>query len=423
MDFFSISSYVDQEAILRFFNCPDPNIFAGGKEFVTLTPLSTQISIGTLKILVQGLLERYKGGLGLIEIENILFFITFIRFVTLAKKYNIKTSFCICCISLLAGLLWYFHLKDLRRYYGPMLGYNRFTETFVTDMNMQSYLKRGAKVEVTATSMNTFTNLKWVNKNPIKFLKGAFVYSIERDEYRIDPISMFVSNLPEEYKTQGDKIYYKIFENYIPRIYRLGYKSFRSLVPLFLYSNTVRVNKEFCPYLIRWHWTFVLISQTVEGEVTRIVYRLYIYIHQVLIPSGRFNEAGLLQIIFTVVIGVQFCYILLAMLHAVCGQYFYLPFLTENVETHIGKKPQNSIYSGGYTSWQEGLEKRQEYTLYNGVQFTFPRLWWGWLGKNPSLETLMEGQLRTRRKKAKRRKKIKMVRKFIRKLKNWILRS
>ena len=111
------------------------------------------------------------------------------------------------------------------------------------------------------------------------------------------------------------------------------------------------------------------------------------------------------------------------MLHAICGQYFYLPFLTENVETHIGKKPQNSIYSGGYSSWQEGLEKRQEYTLYNGVQFTFPRLWWGWLGKNPSLETLMEGQLRTRRKKAKRRKKIKMVRKFIRKLKNWILRS
>lgn len=423
MDFFSIPSYADQEAILRFFNCPDPNIFDGGKEFVTLTPISTQVSIQTLKILIQGLLERYKGGLGLIEIENILFFITFIRFITLVKKYNIKTSFYICCISIIAGLLWYFHLKDLRRYYGPMLGYNRFTESFVTDMNMQGYLKRGAKVEVTATSMNTFTSLKWVNKNPIKFLKGAFVYSIERDDYRIDPISMFVSNLSEKSKTQVDPIYYKIFENYLPRVWRLCYTGLRQLVPLFLYSNTVRVNKEFCPYLIRWHWTFVLISSTVEGEVTRVVYRLYIYIHKVLIPSGRFGEAGLLQAIFTVVIGVQFCYILLAMLHAVCGQYFYLPFLTENVETHIGKKPQNSIYSGGYTSWQDGLEKRQEYNLYEGITFNFPRVWWGWLGKNPSLETLAQGQVRISRAETRRRKRIKMVRKFIRKLKNWISRS
>ena len=425
MDFFSISSYVDQEAILRFFNCPDPNVFDGGKEFVTLTPISTQISIETLKILVQGLLERYQGGLGLIEIENILFFITFIRFVTLARKYNIKTSFYICCISIFAGLLWYFHLKDLRRYYGPMLGYTRFTETFVTDMNMQSYLKRGAKAEVTTTSINTFTNLKWVNKNPIRFLKGAFIYSIERGDYRIDPISMFVSNLPEESKSDGAAIYYKVFENYLPRVWRLCYRSLRQLLPLFLYSNTVRVNKEFCPYLIRWHWTFVLISSTVEGEVTRVVYRLYIYIHKVLIPSGRFTEAGFLQTIFTVVIAVQFSYILLAMLHAVCGQYVYLPFLTENVETHIGKKPKNSIYSGGYTSWQEGLERRQEYSLYGATFFKvdFPRVWWGWLGKSKELLTLEQRKRLLMRQTRGRRKRSQLIRKLKRKLKNWISRS
>ena len=71
-DFFSISSNIDQEAILRFFNCPDPNVFAGG-EFLDLTPVSTEVSIETLKIIIRDLLERYQGGLGLIDIENIIF--------------------------------------------------------------------------------------------------------------------------------------------------------------------------------------------------------------------------------------------------------------------------------------------------------------------------------------------------------------
>ena len=114
-DFFSISSNIDQEAILRFFNCPDPNVFEGG-EFLNLTPVSTEVSIETLKIIIRDLLERYQGGLGLIDIENIIFFITFIRFLTLAIKYNVKTSFYISCISVIAGLLWYIHWQTKEIY-------------------------------------------------------------------------------------------------------------------------------------------------------------------------------------------------------------------------------------------------------------------------------------------------------------------
>lgn len=351
-DLFSIASNIDQEAILRFFNCNDPNVFEGG-EFLDLAPISTEVSIETLKIIVKDLLERYQGGLGLIDIENIIFFITFIRFLTLAVKYNIKTSFYISCISVIAGLLWYMHLKDLRRFYGPMLGYNRFTQSFVNDMNNQLYLKAGAKGSVV-----NVTGLKWMKKGPIKFLKGAFIFSIERDGYRIDPISMLVSMLPDEYKSQGAAVYYKIYEGLLPKIWVNSMRILRQIFPLLIYSNIVRVNKEYCPYLIRWHWTYVILSGVVEGEVCRVIYRLYTYVHRVLIPAGRFTEAGFLQTIFTVVIGIQFSYILLAMLHAVCGQYFYIPFFTETVEIHIGKRPQNSIYSGGYTSWQEGGDRK-----------------------------------------------------------------
>jgi hypothetical protein len=416
-DFFSIPSSIDQEAILQFFNCNDPNVFEGG-EFLNLAPLSTEVSIETLKIVVRDLLERYQGGLGLIDIENIIFFITFIRFLTLAIKYNIKTSFYISCISVIAGLMWYIHLKDLRRFYGPMLGYNRFTQAFVNDMNNQAYLKAGAKRYVSNP-----TTLRWINNSPLRFLKSAFVYSIERDGYRIDPISMLVSKLPDEYKSQVAPIYYKIYENFLPKIWKNGFRLVKQIFPLLVYSNIVRVNKKYCPYLIRWHWTFIVMSGVVEGEVARVMYRLYTYIHRVLIPAGRFTEAGFLQTIFTVVIGAQFCYIFLAMLHAVCGQYFYLPFMTENVEIHIGKRPQNSIYSGGYTSWQEGSVTRMEYRIYNDVKFEFPRIWWGWLGKRPTFENVKERKYRENRKNKIRKRRNKRIRKFVRRLKNWISRS
>ena len=417
-DFFSIANNIDQEAILRFFNCEDPNVFDNG-DFLNLTPVSTEVSLETLKIVVRDILERYQGGLGLIDLENIIFFITFIRFLILAIKYNIKTSFYISIISVIAGLMWYIHLKDLRRYYGPMLGYNRFTQAFVNDMKDQAYYRAGVRAE----SIVNPSSIRWINKDPLKFLKNAFVYSIERDGYRIDPISMLVSKLPNDYKPQATAVYYKIYEDFLPKAWSVCFKVFKQILPLVIYSNIVRVNKKYCPYLIRWHWTFIIMSGTIEGEVCRVMYRLYTYIHKVLIPTGRFMEAGFLQTIFTVVIGAQFFYIFLAMLHATCGQYFYLPFITENVEIHIGKRPQNSIYSGGYTSWQEGLVTRQEYRLYNNIRFEFPRIWWGWFGKRPTFENVKERKYRENQKNRLRKRRNKRVRKFIRKLKNWIARS
>ena len=106
---------IDQETILNFFGIQDPNNFgdASYNSLTDLAPVSTDVSLGTLKLIFEGLLERYQDGLGLVDIENIILFISVIRFILLALKYNIKTSFYICCIGIFAGGLWYFHLKDL----------------------------------------------------------------------------------------------------------------------------------------------------------------------------------------------------------------------------------------------------------------------------------------------------------------------
>jgi hypothetical protein len=77
---------------------------------------------------------------------------------------------------------------------------------------------------------------------------------------------------------------------------------------------------------------------------------------------------GFLAFIISIHLGLIF----FGLFHAICGQYFYFPFLVENTELHIGLRPKNSIYSGGNTAWQD--ERGQ-----NAQRF-FPKFWYGWLG-------------------------------------------
>ena len=67
--------------------------------------------------------------------------------------------------------------------------------------------------------------------------------------------------------------------------------------------------------------------------------------------------------------------ILFATFHAICGQYFYLPIFTENVELHIGPRDKTSVYSGGYTAWQDPKEKAKRLSSF------IPKLWYGWFGR------------------------------------------
>ncbi len=80
------------------------------------------------------------------------------------------------------------------------------------------------------------------------------------------------------------------------------------------------------------------------------------------------------------------------MLHALCGQYFYFPFLTENTELHVGLRPKDSIYSGGHTIWQNKRAyiisrqassklKKYRFSTIREVYSKLPRLWYGWLGR------------------------------------------
>ena len=401
---------IDQETVLNFFGIEDPNLYLStGFDEITV---STEISIETLKLIFQGLLEQYQYGLGLIDIENILLFITFLRFIILANRYNIKTSFYISCISLFAGFLWYIHLKDLVTWYGEMITYNRLTGRYIDDMMTEAY------IEQSKTQSGMY--LEFMNQNPLNFLKSSLVYASERDGYRIDPISMLVSSLPPSLKTQIAKWYYYLYNSLFPGVWNVVGKQVQEIAPLLLYVLIVRINKKYCPYFIRWHWTYLVVSSLFEGEIIRIIYRLYIYDTTILVPAGRFDESALLQPFFMIIVTTHYFLICLGLLHATCGQYFYIPFLTENTEIHIGKRPQNSIYSGGYTSWQEGSSKQVQIMTKNRKFVMLPRLWWGWFGKKNNHN---EVEYRQNQQRQLKKDRLKGLKKIIRKLRKWILKN
>lgn len=400
---------LDQETVLNFFGLDDPNMYLN-TNFDTVS-ISTDISIETLKLIIQGLFERYQYGLGLVDIENILLFVTFIRFVILANRYNLKTSFYISCISLFAGFLWYTHLKDLIGWYGDMISYNRLTSRYLDDMLTESYIED--------TKNQKIMYLEFINQNPLNFLKSSLVYASERSGYRIDPLSMFISSLPESLKNSVKPLYYSIYQSVLPGIWSFIGGQLQEIAPLLMYVFIVRINKKYCPYLIRWHWTYLIVSSLFEGEIIRILYRLYTYDSMVLIPSERFDESALLQPIFMIIITTHYCLVCLGLLHAVCGQYFYIPFLTENTEIHIGKRPQNSIYSGGYTSWQDGGSKQIQILAKDRKSLTFPRLWWGWLGKSNNLNEL---SYRKGQQEKFKKKRFKRLNKLVQKFKKWVFK-
>lgn len=347
----------------------------------SITPL---FSIETLKSITGTFWQQIQNGLTLTDIENLIVFLLFLRFVILLIRYNFKTSLYITCIGLCAGYLWYRHLIDIILMYRQMLikvpYFQRLgASTIALESNSQTLL---------TTDLRVGSDVHWYN--PGKLIYYAITKGIVQTDpetgvqYYIDPISMIISNLNETSKNKVLPMYYKIYTIIIPRVFETISEFWNQLSGIAAYAMITRIGKRYCPYLIRWHWTFLLIIGFVEQILIYFLYRV-VYFQDVILQerlsiaatNNYFDPNLVLQ--FNMLTGiVTFCLtvhlgsICLGLFHALWGQYFYFPFLVENTELHIGQRPKNSIYSGGQTAWQEKemeVGKRR-----------FPKLWYGWFG-------------------------------------------
>jgi Uncharacterised protein family len=407
---------IDQKTVLNWFGIEDPanreirQAVENGYDFnLSNFEPSTDVSLNTFRLIVVGLWEKIQDGLTLADIENVLFFILFIRFIILAIRYNLKTSFYITCIGLFAGYLWYRHLIDLISMYRSVL----LKLPFLHKLGMDAVQLRSLQRQMVLTDLKLGENVHWYNPGQIIYYaltKGVVNVDPETGlRYYIDPISMFISNLQEPNKSNILPLYYKIYNKIIPKIYEICSKFWTQLSGVAAYAVITRIGKRYCPYLVRWHWTFLLIIGMVEQIFIYFIYRVYYFQTFVLIPQsdsyGNYIDSNLL-IQINVLNGIIACVVLthigfmiFGLFHAIWGQYFYLPFFVENTELHIGPRPKNSIYSGGQTSWQDPKEKEKNLNRF------LPKLWYGWFGRGTKNNWNFDNNLK------------RLIKKFIKKVK------
>jgi len=367
------------------------------------------ISFQTLGLILNSFWSTLNEGLSLSDIEGALFFILFIRLVILAFRYNVKTSFFITFIGFIAGYLWYRHLIDLISIYRNSLLQIPFFENLGLDaLRLSEYYYQTA-----LNDKSVGENLRWYDVGPTIYyacLKGIINVDSETGfRSYIDPLSMAISNLDESTKVTVVPIYYKFYNQILPRILNTLSQFWQQLSGIAAYGLITRIGKRYCPYLIRWHWTFLLVVSIFEPFIEYFIFRAEFFEEFILNPQlilvsadmdaeqlsyaqnifdfyqqdnaltssyqSLFVQSLILKSVFTSIIMMHVGLILFALFHAIWGQYFYLPFLTENVELHIGPRPSNSIYSGGYSSWQNPGEKEKS------LNRTFPKLWYGWFGR------------------------------------------
>lgn len=373
---------IDQETVLNWFGIESPNLsMNSGNLLTTNSEPSSLISLETVKLIVEGLWQRVQDGLTLADIENILFFILFIRFIILAIRYNLKTSFYITCIGLFAGYLWYRHLIDLISMYRSVL----IKLPYLHKLGIDAVQLRAMNRQLVLTDLKLGDNVHWYNPGQLiyyAFTNGIIKLNQETGlRYYIDPVSMAISNLKESDKVNVIPLYYKIYNKIVPQFFEAISKFWTQLSGIAAYAVITRIGKRYCPYLVRWHWTFLLIIGFIEQILVYFVYRVSYFQTNILIPQTQVSnyidqniilQVNILNGLIAFVISLHLGLIFFGLFHAIWGQYFYFPFIVENTELHIGPRPKNSIYSGGNTAWQDEKEKN--------VQRFLPKFWYGWFG-------------------------------------------
>ena len=387
---------LDQETVLNWFGIKslnNQNVFDQISEGNSVNILPDQVesssllSFETLKLIIGGLWDKVQEGLTLTDIENILFFILFIRFIILAIRYNLKTSFYITCIGLFAGYLWYRHLIDLISMYRSIL----IKLPYLHKLGIDAVQLRAMSRQMVVTNLKLGDNIHWYNPGQLiyyAFTRGITNVNPETGvRYYIDPISMIISNLKDSDKANLLPIYYKVYNKIIPQLFQSCSKFWTQLSGIAAYAIITRIGKRYCPYLVRWHWTFLLIIGFLEQILIYFVYRISYFQGAVLIPQTQVStnyidqnlilQVNILNGLIAFIVFIHLGLIFFGLFHAIWGQYFYFPFLVENTELHIGPRPRTSIYSGGNTAWQDEKDKN--------VQRVFPKLWYGWFGNGKTI--------------------------------------
>lgn len=287
------------------------------------------------------------------EFQRALIILCFVRFLIYSFKYNFITAFKICSIGLISCILWAMALNDCIGAYYP-------------NLSLHPLLRNIYREEIIYREVAQYRAAERVFDDLIKQTNTP---------YDFDWITPIFAKIPETFTHITDPIYVFIRKDLVNTLSTIYNTNIKPMTAMFLYVGWVRVGKKYCPYHVRWHFTFITLYNTFMPYVFKSAFRARIFLNKVLIPEQRYMEAENFRIYLGAWAFVHITFVMIAMIHAIFSQYFYVPFLTYSVELHVGKRPKNSIYSGGYTAWQD------DFVFYNIRLRDTLRLWWGFLGK------------------------------------------
>lgn len=330
-----------------------------------------------LELLFQKVENLVQYGITEQEFQNLLVLLLVLRFIIYSIYYNPITSFKMCCIGGFSAYLWLTTFFNHTNRYFPYMANNVFMANMY-DEQLQDFMS--VIKESTHKGMMDSVAL---SSDPSNYSFWSVMrFRILARELVFGSLIPFVQQLwgliPQSFFDTIRPITDYFGYNILPLVQRFWKLNAQGTYGMIAYTFIVRVQKKYCPYHIRWHYTYVLIHSFVSRNIYTTLQRAQLYVLNVLIPQRRFEEAETISIYIGVAIWLHLSCIMLATLHALFSQYFFVPLLTEAVELHIGPRPKRSIWSGGYTAWQD------QPTFYKREFNPFgdsTRLWWGWLGR------------------------------------------
>ena len=393
-------------------------------------PISCKIYINNVKLY----------GMSFQSFAILLQFISLVRFVILAIRFNIPTSFVMTTISFLASYIWYGELffslwqnwqqfthlmvgkysviigEELRDawvkygskshstaghkipnfalYLAKIVG-NIIHLDFTTDEEYNRWLSEKANVpdyEGKICNMLRYVNAHWAIEQiegRTRFDDPKSLPALTYGVYLNDPISVTLRYFASLPLLRGTRVlnavaesYYLLRRTYITAPISFAASSLDQYKALILFGYIVRRGKDYCPYLIRWHWTMQLaLHPFAQLYLNRFWTNIGFLLDGKLKPDYenalRSMPASYATMYLFKIQVAQYCryYFMLIFicfyfyvaLHAVCGQYFYIPLFTVNAEIQIDLRNAASVYSGGHTSWQDLDHRLTNTKLWHGV--------------------------------------------------------
>lgn len=268
----------------------------------------------------------------------------------------------------------------------------------------------------------------WINKSKeYRMLRNSSSFVAEDDLRRQSFISYTIGNVISwlRFKLQNSTTAQSFLESFpglsalketylfieqiigfvLSTILNLAYKNYEAIQQIastvFL-QQVLRSGRRFMPYPIVWHWgTCYIINSFFLPKWLSFLSKSDRYIVETLVPEMRYQDIITAEYVRTYLLIYAIYLILLAMLHALFNQYYYLPFISETTDAFFGRRKdfkaeidilKDERVKGGDLSWQDKWEywepRKEGITVWHGLfgkprKYKFPKwmrifnpMWW-----------------------------------------------